>query len=676
MEEDAVWSARTASLNLKTTTRTKIFKGKGNKSRFECHVHDPPSNINIEPVMKKVINIMEAAWVSEIRVLMNVRFRNLGNSSILASGGGSYFVQMSDTFKTVLPVAAAEAVRKRDLNSNQKGDGKYDILCTVNSLTPWFDDVSDSALVPPTHYDLTTVLLHEIYHNLIFAGNVVATHNSASTPSPSFRQTASLYKNYRTRFDSFLMNEDNCAVLGYLTDSQLSSSLNLNTNQLLADAVCNDKLYWGYGNARIAKLHAPRVFMKKSSIYHFDPSEGVEHSLMFPTVRRGSRQHVVSSKILTIQRITLNPSFQGANDACVRPLKNPTPGYLPTAEDFRESDDVIDGGDVTPLVVLNPREFDDPDGSRIGSLPVWAFILILVIAVLLFILLISLCLAICLKKKPKKSGTSTSSITRVFTKLSSYRSKSKSSSRRDQWGPGSSPHTSVRPTSKHSSTSKHTSKTKEWGVGGSDKNGWGGGQPSSKTQRTKTTSKKSGKDETCPSSGKSRRHCWCKICSSPAPIMSVHTFDPDSVPSHRHKGGRRGHKHTHGCQKSLKKPCKKRATKHCYCYCCKYRPSTCKSSTKCCKSNTRSSSSRCPPPSTNPACSKRCSKESSYTRRCSKDESCSRRSSRECRKSSSCKPCKGSASRAVPSTAPPSCKKCKVPRQKCGCKLEVEIDIC
>ncbi|CAN8069763.1 unnamed protein product [Agarophyton chilense] len=303
-------------LDLDPVVRTQVFRGKGDKSNFECHVHDPPKNINIKRVLSKVISVCESSWVSSEKVLMQLRFSVLGPPETLANGGGTFFVKMRDTFDTVLPVAAAEAVRGRDLNGNRKGDGRFDVLITINSNSPWYDGID--ANCPPERYDLVTVILHEVYHNLVFAGSIIDEPSEYQELDDNrVVQTALLYKGYRTRFDSFLMNAGGCSVLGYLSDQQLSSSTGLTTNQLLADAVCNSQLYWGYNNRPIAQLYSPRKFQRQSSIYHFDPvSTDDESSLMFPTVRRGTARHTVSQTILQMQAITLDPNIQGATVAC------------------------------------------------------------------------------------------------------------------------------------------------------------------------------------------------------------------------------------------------------------------------------------------------------------------------------------------------------------------------
>lgn len=670
--------------HLDPSFRQKTYQSQRARSKFVCHVFNPPTNLNIDAVISRVLIIASQAWTSEQEVLMKVHFRDLGQPSVLANGGGTYFVQMADTFETVLPVAAAEAVRQQDLNGNEPDDGKYDVIATVNVRTPWYDGVDGQP--PQDRYDLITVLLHEIYHNIVFAGSVTASYERIPNSNNAI-QSADVHRGYLTRFDSFLKNEDDCAVLGYLTDNQLSQQLNRPPAQLLADAVCNDKLFWGYGPVKVAKLYSPRIFQNKSSIYHLDPIEGEQNSLMWPTVRIGSSQHTVGPKILEMQRISLDPTIPGANTGCPRPLKNPTPTAPIQPVDYQEPAGLYDGN---PLVIDN--RYREEGRRRIAGLPIWAFALLIVFAILLALLLLGLCLALLLKllrrkRKPSYTSSSSSSSFVPGTKQSS-RTKTSSTSSRPVFGGSVSKSkktstsssskltTSVQPTSKHTGSSRHTS------------------EPKPVTKRYMT----------CPSSGKSKYLCCCKCCRSsitaPEPIASVHTFDPASVPTCRkHKSTHKSttHKHTHTCHKTIQKTCKSKSSKSCSgsCYCCRYKPSTCKTTTTCCKSSSKASSSRCPPSTKPPTTKATSTKVASSSKHCC--------SSKHCKSKSSSKSCSCSKSvTKVPSTKPPStkpsttkvasssksCRTCKSSCRTCKpsgngygcgcnrCQQVVEINIC
>lgn len=651
------------------TSARQVFSGKGEGSEIRCTVVNAPANMQIKTAISEVIAVMGNAWRSTVIVNARIEFADIGPATILATGGGTYFVRMTDKFKTLLPVAAAEAFRKRDLNDNQKGLGKFDVLIQVNTKTPWY--IGPANAVGDKQYDLVTVILHEFYHNLVFAGSITATKRNEG---PRIIQSASLFKNYLTRFDSFLSTEGGCAVLGYLSASSLASEVQMTTNQLLAEAICNGNLWWSVNRQKIAKLNAPRIFLRKSSVYHLDPDpkfSGAENSLMFPTVRRKQSQRSVGPLILKIQQYTLDPQYNGAITSCQ--LTNPkvrdaVPSDIPKADD-----QVHTGGSA-----LIPPVIEEP-GNRIAGLPIWAFVLIIIFAILLLLLLLSLCLMLCLRRRKKKTETFRSS------KYSYTGSKSRVSGTGTRSGTGSGSKyfpgwggkvskskTTVAHSSHHSKSSRKSSDHDD--------------------KRTKTTVDDHATGDTCPSSGKNRWACCCKCCMprgmevcKPPPVASVHTYDPDceTAPrrSHSHSRSHRHHYHKkHRCYKCHSERC-----------CCKSGSSTTvggasshrQSPTKTLKKSCKSKSSR----SCHRGCCKVTSGSSDYTctrttPKCSKTTKHCSRTPPSTKPPSSSKVCghsaKASSSRCPPpTTKSPSCRSCKSPVKSGRCKCEniVEINV-
>lgn len=553
--------------------------------------------------------------------MMKIIFTNLGGPDVLAKGGGTFFVSLPDKMDTVLPVGAAEAIRGYDINSNEGGDGKYDVLVTLNSQTPWFDGTTGDC--PPDRYDMVTVILHEVYHNLVFAGSIVANVERDPNALGGVRQEASLYRQYQTRYDAFLANKYGCAVLGYLTDTQLSTQLNRSPNELLADACTNSELYFSFGeNQQVAKLYAPRVFKSKSSVYHIDLSSDKEDCLMFPTILRGSKHHLVSQRILNIQAATLNVDLVGANRNCKRPLPNPIAGGVATDGDFKEPEGVID---ASPLPL--PGGIKEDNVALVAGLPIWGFVLIIIFAVLLLLLLLGLCLALLLRRKKRRTQKTPSVRTYGSYKPSTHSSfgggaiKSERKSY-EHYHPGmggraSSTSKRTRSRSRSDSISKSLSKSLSKSISKSDHRSYkrssskhtGASKGSSKPTASKHTVSKTDTEcrrpAICPSSGKSRYICGCVCCcpgqtvSRPPPVASVHTFDPDSVPSARYK--KTTHKTCHyrtGGDNTVSKICKSKTIRTCHngchcCHCCRYKPASHKSSSKCSKSVARSSSTKC-----------------------------------------------------------------------------------
>ncbi|CDF41327.1 unnamed protein product [Chondrus crispus] len=598
---------------------------------------------------------------------------------------------MPDLFETIMPVAAAESIRGKDMNNQEDGDGKYDVLITMNNKTPWYDGADGTP--PEDRYDFVTVCLHEFYHNLVFAGSIVAEVDGSPDTPEDVLQNAHLHKEYRTRFDSFLANKQGCAVLSYLDDERLQANQQKSGTQLLADACTNNELYFQQGETKIARMFAPRIFKARSSVYHLDPKlSDPDSKLMFPTITRGTSVHRISTTILNIQAATLRKDWHGANTKCTRPLAAPGLATPPQSGDWGEE---TAGAGVqyhdSPVPV--PRAVVEDNVRRIANLPVWAFALLIVLAIILALLLLALCLALLLRRKKKRSFPATTSSTSRFP----THTHSSTTSTLTKYIPGfGNVRTSSRKThssfSRHHPSSKHTS------------------SKVSKHTTSKGTSRHS-RDETlidshktiCPSSGKYIYICKCKCCRKettiqrPEPIASVHEFVPESPPSaefvcykrshrrcHHHRSSRHP-SHKHSAVKSLKKPCKSKSVRSCHhgchcCYCCKYKPASSKSSAKCSKSiaatSTKSESvvcKSCKSASCRCSSAMSCKTCKSFSCKCSSSVPCKtcKSSSCKCSSSVSCKTCKSSSCKCSSSV---SCKTCK--SSSCKCSSSVSCRTC
>lgn len=639
---------------------TARYTGPDGNSRFECTVEGAPQGLDVNSALGIALSVVSDTWRSTVVVNTLIRFQELGNSSILAAGGGTYFIKLGSPLQSeiIIPVASAEAIRGKDLNGNLDGDGKYDVVITLNIATPWY---AGSGSPSESQYDLATVLLHEIYHNLVFAGSVVAKMDSTS--GGITQQTAYLYKSYKTRFDMFLATPSGCGVLQYLTADSLSRATGKSTGQLLADAVCSNNLYFAYGNQIIAKLHAPRIFQFRSSIYHLDVTE-VGQELMHPTIRLGFVQHSVGQKILSIQEITLDPSKAGCETTCQ--LTTPSVGPDPPGGGYVHNPST----DEPPLFAIG--------GSRVGGLPIWGFILILLLALLFLILLLLLCFLLCIRRR-KRGGSSRASEywSYVYSSLNNRGSRgtqSKSKSVHGGMVEEKESHDSWSKHRRHSSRhSHHTGKSSKKAVSGD-------------------VSKK-GSSGRCPSTGKKIIICCCNCCKAPVkrppPIASVHTWDPESVPSTEKKSDRckkscrRRHKHEHDVvDKVVSKVCKTRTT------CpdpCQRGPVTgrCTKTTRCTTTVTRRPSRR------TMSHTKSGTSVKNESSRASKGRSHlpSTKVADHCVQSTTCSPKKtrGSTTRPSTTTCPPTttclpstmetCRTCRKGRSGCRCPNFVEVQV-
>ncbi len=361
--------------------RVTVITGSGGKSTFNASVVNVPAGLDVTAAITRAIAIMENAWSSSVTVQMRVAFTKLGGKDVLANGGGTFFVEMAQMFDSVLPIAAAEAARGENMNRAEGPLGRFDVLITVNENTNWYTGIDGKP--GNEQYDLITVLLHEVYHNLIFAGGLTVDVRRDKSLPGGIRQTARFQQGVTTRFDSFLANKQNCQVLGYLQEEGLARNISKTktTAELLADALTNDELYFAYqAFGPIAQLYAPRVFRPRSSIYHFDPKNiRGDDRLMAPTIRRGSAISGIGPVILNMQRVFLDSKIKGANPGCPRPLLDPTPAKLPVPNDRSISD-------------MHPGAKRTDGVRRIAGLRVWAFAVIVAISGLVALILLGLCI--------------------------------------------------------------------------------------------------------------------------------------------------------------------------------------------------------------------------------------------------------------------------------------------
>lgn len=290
----------------------------GNASSFKVDVYGVRNDSHVFPPLQNAFDILAHSWTSKVLLTARVVFTQLGPAHALATGGGVLFVRFdASPDRELVPIAAAEAITTADLNHNLSGLDRYDVLVKINKATPWHLDVHSQA--PQNQYDLITVLLHEVYHNFLFSGAV-----SVNTTNPNAPH-AYLLDGYPARFDLFLANEQNCAVLDYLKDTRLAAATNTTNGQLLAEAVTNGQLYFHSPTSGLrVPLYAPKEYSAKSSIYHIDAPHEHDDSIMNHFISAGFQRRTISNHILQMQAAILNPENRGATH-CAFPLSDPVP---------------------------------------------------------------------------------------------------------------------------------------------------------------------------------------------------------------------------------------------------------------------------------------------------------------------------------------------------------------
>ncbi len=354
---------------------------------------------------------MEANWPSEQTVNVLVTFALIGGKDVLANGGGVQFAR-SSVLDELLPIAAAEAIDNENKNGNSA-----DLEIVLNQGATWYAGV-DASAIPATSYDFITVMLHEIYHNLIFSGRLfVDVALDPKAPGGVLQTARFTTGDEPTRFDKFASNTESCQVLGYRNASSLATSTKKTTDQLWADSLTNGKLFFASADSAgpLAKLYSPRIWIPKSSLYHLDPSVTTDpnDAIMHPQIAKGAAIRSVGIGILNIQVAFLNNNVDGAKVCDVAALVDPTPGTPPNpneravpASAHGEVSDRETGAPAPAPGAGSGASAVEP--RRIGGMRVWVFALVVTFSILGGLLLIGLCIFLiltCLKARKKGKGT-------------------------------------------------------------------------------------------------------------------------------------------------------------------------------------------------------------------------------------------------------------------------------
>jgi hypothetical protein len=144
------------------------------RSLVRCDVVSAPERLAVAAPDANILAVVGGAWESAVDVDMRVAVEELSGGDVLVRDDGTHMVavDLSGGGGALVPVAAAEAMTGRELNGGMADADRYGALVTVNSAAAWYTG-TDGA-VPPGRYDLATVLVHEVYRALMFAGGTVA----------------------------------------------------------------------------------------------------------------------------------------------------------------------------------------------------------------------------------------------------------------------------------------------------------------------------------------------------------------------------------------------------------------------------------------------------------------------------------------------------------------------
>jgi hypothetical protein len=239
--------------------------------------------------------ILEKILPSDTRFTIDASWQKISTTGVLAQSTITGYAAGwgIDAFKplSLYPVALAEKIAGRSLNSNLEGD----ITLAVNSSINWY--LGTDGQTPVQKYDLVTVAMHEICHGLGFFDSF---SDNGTIGSYGIGSIPMIY-------DTFVEN---------FPGKKLTDTLKFfNPSSSLASQLVGNQLYFNgplltkytslnllrYNNILRAKLYAPATWDAGSSISHLDESATLKSDgLMTPFIDLGEAIHDPGKYTLSI----------------------------------------------------------------------------------------------------------------------------------------------------------------------------------------------------------------------------------------------------------------------------------------------------------------------------------------------------------------------------------------
>ncbi|HUX97747.1 MAG TPA: T9SS type A sorting domain-containing protein [Bacteroidales bacterium] len=251
----------------------KFLRNKGNKGGGTITVYYYGFNTETRTAFDYAISILETMLPADTKTTVLAYWQDiqttgvLGNSTVTAIAGGWAI----DAFKpfAFYPVALAEKIAGKSLNSDQQGD----IIMTLDSKKDWYLGTDGKVPVNSRKYDLVTVILHEMCHGLGFFDSMDTDDN---TGFYGFSSVPVIY-------DTFIEN---------LIGEQLTDTLKFRNNTMaLRQQMTGENLYFkgpvfkALTGENRTKVFAPSTWDDGSSISHLDETVTlVPNNLMTPYI--------------------------------------------------------------------------------------------------------------------------------------------------------------------------------------------------------------------------------------------------------------------------------------------------------------------------------------------------------------------------------------------------------
>ncbi len=193
--------------------------------------------------------LAEKEWNSSIETRVKIEFSSLPNRNVLATARTTNFVRYRSSYYTM---AMAKRLHRKDLNRDSIGLLRYDMLLKFNDAHSWY---GGGGKTPSDQFDLITVCMHEVAHGLF-----LTTNNIAMTQKEGGTYDGRFYVNSLRRYDRFLACETDrgdCALASFR-----------NNPRKFGQCITRNSLWFRTNSTRVAKLYAPKIYHRGSSVSH------------------------------------------------------------------------------------------------------------------------------------------------------------------------------------------------------------------------------------------------------------------------------------------------------------------------------------------------------------------------------------------------------------------------
>ena len=215
-------------------------------------------------------SILQSVLPSDAHITVHATWENITTANVLAQASTTELIAGWDIDAQVpyafYPVALAEKIAGKSLNSDAEGD----MVLYVNSTVNWYLRTDGNVL--SLKYDLVTVALHEMIHGLGFLDSMTS---GSTTASYGVSGVPLIYDTFVENFAGKRLTD---------TMSFKNPSSDLRAALISGQLYFNGPVLKNYSGTR-ARLYSPAIFDAGSSVSHLDENSTLEiNALMTPNI--------------------------------------------------------------------------------------------------------------------------------------------------------------------------------------------------------------------------------------------------------------------------------------------------------------------------------------------------------------------------------------------------------